>query len=105
MCAAVDRIKKLIPELPKKDIALGYKFLKARDFESLQALVDSAIYKVRKDRKKETPKEEYLNINLSNLDKLKSEVDIYYFNLELPILDSEEVETQDFVDIDELYGY
>lgn len=83
MIEPVDRIQSLIISLPTKDIHLGNKFLKARDFESLKDLVDSAICIVKKNLNKENPKEEYLNIDLGNLNRLKSEVDLYTEQLEI----------------------
>lgn len=88
MSNSIDRIRSLIGVLPTKDIALGYKFLDSRDFESLKELVDSAIYKVRKNLKKDNPREDYLNISLEDLSRLKSEVDTYIVQIELPIEDN-----------------
>lgn len=69
-------MRKLMPSLPEKDIALGNKFLADRDFEELQNLVDSAIVKVKRDRaKSEIPK--YADINLDNIHKLSSVVSEY----------------------------
>lgn len=87
MSNSIDRIRALIGVLPTKDITLGYKFLDSRDFESLKELVDSAIYKVRKNLKKDNPREDYLNISLEDLSRLKSEVDTYIVQIELPIED------------------
>lgn len=61
-------IRKLIPELPEKDIPIGTKYLGMRDFDSLQDLVDSAIIKVKRDRKKAEPR--YSDINIDNLNRL-----------------------------------
>lgn len=71
-------IKELIPALPEKDVALGNKFLEERDFESLKLLVDSAIIRVKKNLSRESPKEEYLKVDMGDLTKLKIEVDSYY---------------------------
>lgn len=73
----LDKIKELIPSLPNRDIQLGYDFLNKRDFESLKDLVDSAIYKVEKNIKSNTPKEEYTKVNLDELIELKLEVSVY----------------------------
>lgn len=78
----VEEIKNLIPELPKKDIILGQKFLLNRDFESLQMLVNSAIIKVERNLKKEIVEQEYLEINLDKLEELKDKVDEYYEQIE-----------------------
>lgn len=82
MSKPVERIKALIPSLPKKDIPLGHKFLDVRDFDSLKELVDSAMYKVKKSQRSENPKEEYVNVSLEDLSRLKSEVDTYIEILE-----------------------
>ena len=73
----LDKIKELIPSLPNRDIQLGYDFLNKRDFESLKDLIDSAIYKVEKNIKNNTPKEEYTKVNLDELIELKLEVSVY----------------------------
>jgi hypothetical protein len=73
----LDKIKELIPSLPNRDIQLGYDFLNKRDFESLKDLIDSAIYKVEKNIKSNTPKEEYTKVNLDELIELKLEVSVY----------------------------
>lgn len=93
----IERMKELMPSLPERDIPLGYKFLEDKDFESLTDLVDSAIYKVRKNLKSETPREEYIKVNLDELNKLKSEVDMYCAQLVVPdnsydVLDEYELE-------------
>ena len=84
MSEPVERIKALIDSLPEKDIPLGYKFLNERDFDSLKELVDSAIYKVKKSIKSDNPREEYMKVNLEDLDVLKSEVDMYIIQLKIP---------------------
>jgi hypothetical protein len=77
MSTPTERIVKLIPQLPAKDIPIAERFVEARDFCSLKELVDSAIYKVKKSQKSLEPKEEYKNIDLEELSRLKSEVDSY----------------------------
>ena len=73
----LSNIKKLVNNLPQKDIMLGHMFLEDRNFEDLQALVDSALIKIRRSRSSDNPKEEYKDINLEALDTLKAEVDSY----------------------------
>ena len=82
MSRQLSRITALISSLPEKDTSLGFNFLRERDFDSLKALVDSALYKVKKSRKDENPREEYLKVNLTELRKLKTEVDVYVAQLE-----------------------
>lgn len=82
MSRQLSRITALISSLPEKDTSLGFNFLRERDFNSLKALVDSALYKVKKSRNDENPREEYLKVNLTELRKLKTEVDVYVAQLE-----------------------
>lgn len=89
----IDRIRSLLKTLPLSDIDKGKEFLNKRDFESLQFLIDSAIIRVKRGLLKEQIKDEYLKVDLSELDKLKSEVDIYCIALELP---RQEIDYDDF---------
>lgn len=82
MSRQLSRITALISSLPEKDTSLGFNFLRERDFDSLKALVDSALYKVKKSRNDENPREEYLKVNLTELRKLKTEIDVYVAQLE-----------------------
>lgn len=82
MSRQLSRITALISSLPEKDTSLGFNFLRERDFDSLKALVDSALYKVKKSRNDENPREEYLKVHLTELRKLKTEVDVYVAQLE-----------------------
>ena len=80
----IERMRKLLNSLPKSDQTLGEQFIQSRDFESLMDLVDSAIYKTRKNIRSENPKEEYLEVDLTELSNLKAEVDVYLTQLEVP---------------------
>lgn len=73
------QIRKLVPKLPEKDIAVAHRYLEGRDFESLQDLVDSAIIKVKRDKKKDNPK--YANVELSELDRLSVLISDYVSKL------------------------
>lgn len=64
-------MRKLIPSLSEKDIPIANKLLANRNFDDLQDLVDSAISKVKKDRKK------YADIDLDNLQTLSGIVSEY----------------------------
>lgn len=97
MSKPVERIKSLISSLPENDISLGYKFLKDRNFDSLKMLVDSALYKTKKNIRSENPKEEYLKVDIEELSKLKSEVDLY-----LSILDPSNEESEEYDEYDNL---
>ena len=66
----VQRIRKLIPSLPDKDIPVGNKLLEARNWEELQNLVSSAITKVEHANEKGSDK--YNHIDLASLYKLQA---------------------------------
>lgn len=101
---AVERMRKLLNNLPKSDQPLGEQFIQSRDFESLKDLVDSAIYKVRKHKAKKDEegvvslKQEYLDVDLTELSNLKAEVDVYLTQLEIPTneWDDEEIIEDDY---------
>ena len=84
MSKPLNNIKKFINYLPSKDVQIGFKFLEKRDFENLKDLVDSAIIRTKKNIRSEFPKQEYLNVDLERLNILKSEVDVYLMQLNLP---------------------
>lgn len=85
----VERIKRLTQYLPKGDIALAHTFIDSRDFESLQELVDSAIVKTKRNISSNNPREEYLGLDVDEMEKLKTEVDDYVDQLQLPEQDDE----------------
>lgn len=87
---AINKIKNLLVSLPASDIALGEKFLKKRDFESLQFLVDSAIIRTKKGLSKDVVKQEYLDADMEGMKQLQVEVNDYCVGLELPIDNLEE---------------
>lgn len=95
MSTILHNIKILIPFLPTKDVTLANKFLENRDFNSLQELINSSIYIIKKNLKSVNPREEYLTVNLDKLATLKAEVDLYTTQLEIPELELEEEETDD----------
>lgn len=102
MSRQLSRITALISSLPEKDTSLGFNFLRERDLDSLKALVDSALYKVKKSRNDENPREEYLKVNLTELRKLKTEVDVYVAQLE-PFEDYYDENFVEFVTNEEEY--
>ena len=77
MSTPIIKITNLIQCLPEKDIKFAKKFLKERQFEYLKEIVDSDIYKVLKDRKKEESNQKYTNIDLDSLYSLQSELSAY----------------------------
>jgi hypothetical protein len=66
----IDKIKLLISSLPKSDVTIGLKLLDDRNFSELQNLVDSAIVIIEYNLRGENPKEEYLSINMADLEML-----------------------------------
>lgn len=77
MSQPLNKIKELICSLPKKDIPIAEDFLNNRKFNSLMELIDSDIYLIRRDQRKEDPKEEYIDIDLNNIILLKGELTQY----------------------------
>ena len=73
----LERIKSLLKYLPQRDIQYANKFISMRDYDSLQSLVGSAIYKIEKNLISNNPKEEYLLIDIVKLNELKAEIDSY----------------------------
>lgn len=78
------RIKGLLTALPEKDIKYAEKFFDARDFDSLRELVDSALYKIEKSLRSDSPKQEYLDVDIEKLTLLKSEIDSYMLLIDGP---------------------
>lgn len=103
MSTPTERIVKLVPQLPAKDIPIAERLIKDRDFCSLKELVDSAIYKVKKSQRSLEPKEEYKNIDLEELSRLKSEVDSYLILLGEDIEPSEDDETDFAQEVEDIY--
>lgn len=66
----VQKIRKLIPTLPEKDIPVGNKLLEARDWEELQNLVSSAITKIEKANV--NGEDRYSDIDLASLYDLQA---------------------------------
>lgn len=85
----VERIKRLTQYLPKDDIALAHTFIDSRDFESLQELVDSAVVRTKRNISNNNSKEECLSLDVDEVEKLKTEVDDYVDQLQLPEHDDE----------------
>lgn len=71
MATPVERIKKLLKNIPAKDIPYATKFLDDRDFESLRDLVKSDIQILRKKH------DESLAEQIDFLRELKAEIDAY----------------------------
>jgi hypothetical protein len=74
-------IERLIYALPTKDIELANKFIRERNFEFLQDLVNSAVYKVKRAKTIEDVSSPLMSVDIDNLLSLKSTVDIYCMRL------------------------
>lgn len=74
-------IEKLIYALPTKDIELANKFIRERNFEFLQDLVNSAVYKVKRAKIIGDVSSPLMSVDIDNLLSLKSTVDIYCMRL------------------------
>ena len=72
-------IEKLIPVLPNKDAELCKNYLSKRNFEAILEIVESDIYKERKNNLEEIP-DDYM----SSLIELKSELITYMSYLDIP---------------------
>lgn len=68
----IQRLRKLIPKLPEKDIPIGNRLLEKRDWEELYNLVSSAITRVEKARAKQS--ERYKDVDLDSLYELSSAI-------------------------------
>lgn len=77
----IQKIRKLIPFLPEKDIPIGNKFLEARNWEELHNLVSSAIVKI--ERAKDKGSDKYINIDIVSLYDLQAAIpDTYSYGSE-----------------------
>lgn len=74
-------IERLIYALPTKDIKLANKFIRERNFEFLQDLVNSAVYKVKRAKTIGDVSSPLMSVDIDNLLSLKSMVDIYCMRL------------------------
>lgn len=74
-------IGRLIYALPTKDIELANKFIRERNFEFLQDLVNSAVYKVKRAKTIGDVSSPLMSVDIDNLLSLKSTVDIYCMGL------------------------
>lgn len=79
----VDKIKKLLTALPDKDLELGHKFLRERNFRELKNLVDSAITIIENKINNEMLEDGYGNLTLKGLQDLSIEVTDYLSKIEI----------------------
>lgn len=74
-------IKNNIKHLPIKDQKFANKFIENKEFQNLQDLVDSALYKINKNLKSDNPKEEYKILNIDAIEELTVKIDNYITNV------------------------
>lgn len=75
----LQKVKTLILALPEKDARLCEKYLSERNFEAILEIVESDIYKARKEESEDSPNE-----SVSTLIKLRDELVTYMSYLEIP---------------------
>lgn len=68
----IQKIRKLLSNLPEKDIPVGNKLLQARDWEELQNLVSSAITKIEKSIDRGETK--YVGMDIDSLYELQATI-------------------------------
>lgn len=73
----LENIKDLVSSLPEKDVEIARSFIEKRDFESLKELVSSAIIKIQRNLRGDSPREDYLSLDLEKMTSLESEVSLY----------------------------
>ena len=67
----------LVDALPEPDRVIATNLIEKRDFETLLELVISAIIKTERNLNTDSPKEIYINANLTNMRTLLSITDDY----------------------------
>ena len=76
----LQRIKELIPNLPKDDIALATKFYEEKDWESLKELTWSALQRCFTGNKKRRQISiKYRDLDIDKLEELALECNDYYY--------------------------
>ena len=73
----LEYIKENIKCLPLKDVTFAKAFIEKREFNKLQELVDSALYKISKNLNSDNPKPEYKVLNIDAIEELSVKVDNY----------------------------
>lgn len=87
--------------LPDRDIAI--ELIEKRDFDTLQELVSSAIIRTEKNLNSDSPKEVYLNANITGMNSLLSIIDSYLLIEEeaLGIQEGESWEEEELIEEEE----
>jgi hypothetical protein len=101
---SVSEIQNLISILPEKDIEIALQFVKQRNFEELQLLVDSDVTKFEKLVEAIDPDSDEYLVAVSNLDtciQLKNCVDEYLSQFDVYIEEDDEFTIDDSYDMSE----
>ena len=108
----LEYIKDNIKCLPNKDITFAKSFLEKREFNKLQELVDSALYKISKNLNSDNPKPEYKILDIDAIEELSVKIDNYItqvygesFKLNAEDLEDDEEYYENFneYDLNDLY--
>lgn len=78
MPTLLQKMKVLLPSLPKCDLKYAEAFIEKRDFESLKDLVWSSLTLAEKNLEKETPNPKYTNLDIDKIRELACVCDDYY---------------------------
>ena len=73
----LEYIKENIKCLPLKDVTFAKSFIEKREFNKLQELVDSALYKISKNLNSDNPKPEYKILDIDAIEELAVKIDSY----------------------------
>lgn len=78
MPTLLQKMKVLLPSLPKCDLKYAETFIEKRDFESLRDLVWSSLTLAEKNLEKETPNPKYSNLDIDKIRELACVCEDYY---------------------------
>lgn len=95
-----------IKHLPLKDAELAKKFFIKKEFNFLQELVDSALYKITKNLKSDSPKAEYKILDIDAIEELAVKIDnyitkVYGESVRINVVDLEDDEDDFYENFDE----
>ena len=72
----------LVKALPEPDRYIAINLIERRDFETLKELVESAIIKTERSLNTDSPKEVYINTDITQMQSLLSITESYLFACE-----------------------
>ena len=90
MSSPLEKIRSLVPYLPKGDIKFANKFLEERDYEQLKELTGSALERLEKAYRKDVLPDKYKDIDVDKVRELAIECWDYYYLLYPEELEEEE---------------